>query len=67
MWYTKDMNNVRELRIKQCMSQGDLAKKAGLTVATIVSVEKNKHFPKFKTMRKLANALGVDVMGLKFE
>jgi DNA-binding XRE family transcriptional regulator len=60
------MNRVKELRIKNCMSQADLAKKAGVTISTIVSMEKNKHYPNFVTLRKVANALYVDPIELGF-
>jgi transcriptional regulator with XRE-family HTH domain len=60
------MEKVKELRIKQCMSQTDLAKKAGVTISTIVSIERMHHYPNFKTMRKIALALGVEPSQLNF-
>jgi DNA-binding XRE family transcriptional regulator len=59
-------NNLRELRIKSCLSQRDLAKKSGITTSTIVTIEKCRHHPQFITIRKLAKALGVETSELYF-
>lgn len=61
------MNRVKELRVKNFMSQSDLAEKAGVTLSTIVSVERCKHHPNFITMRKIAKALNVEPSELNFE
>jgi len=60
------MSRVKEIRIKNCMSQEDLAKKASVTISTIVSMERGKHYPNFKTMRKVAYALNVEPSELNF-
>ena len=49
---------LKEARIKKRLSQRALAKKAGITQATIVLIEKGKSFPKFVTMNKIEKALG---------
>ena len=42
------------------MTQRELAEKSGVGVATIARVEKSKHQPTFRTIKRLAAALGVD-------
>lgn len=50
--------NLKERRERAVLSQRDLAKRAGLTQATIVAAEQGKPV-RISTARKLARALGV--------
>jgi DNA-binding XRE family transcriptional regulator len=52
--------SLRSLRLSRMLSQRDLARQAGVTQKTIVSVELGRLEPRLKTMRKLAAALGVE-------
>ena len=51
--------HLRRLREERAMSQRDLAKKAGVTQVTIVHAEAGA-LTRHVTVRKLADALGVD-------
>ena len=51
--------NVRRLRELRALSQRDLAALARLSVTTINRIETRQHRPTHKTVRKLAEALGV--------
>ncbi len=53
------LTRLREQREAQFLSQVDLAKKAGVTEKTIIRLEKGRSGPKWQTLRKLAEALGV--------
>lgn len=55
------MASLRESRLKLALSQRDLAKKSGTTQKTILDIELGRVEPKLKTMRNIANALGVGV------
>jgi len=61
------INNLKEVRIQKCLSQRDLARLAGITTATIISIEHGRKHPQFITIRKLSKALGVDVTELHFD
>ena len=54
------MNNLREYRIKQLMTQKRLAEKSGVDQVTISFIENQLSNPMDKTKQKLARALGVD-------
>ncbi|MFC1934332.1 helix-turn-helix domain-containing protein [Chloroflexota bacterium] len=54
------MKSLRELRLKNYLSQAELAHKAGLATATINRLENGRSKPVFKTIRVLAKALGVE-------
>jgi len=60
------MLNLKELRESQCLSQSDLAKKSGITVATINRIEHKKNDPIPRTKRKLASALGVEPSSIQW-
>jgi len=60
------MTTVKQLRIKQFLSQEDLAKKSGMTVSTINRLENGKQKPRFATIRKLAKALNVKPENIKW-
>ena len=50
------------LRRRRLLTQRALAQKAGITQATLVSLELGKATPRIQTMQKIATALGVDPM-----
>jgi transcriptional regulator with XRE-family HTH domain len=50
---------LRDLRKRALMSQRELAKRSGVGVTTIVRIERNQVEPQGATIRKLAEALGV--------
>ena len=52
--------SVRRLRIERFMSQADLSKVAGVSPAHLGRIERNEHDPHLSTIRKIAEALGVD-------
>ena len=54
------MSSLKELRLKQFVSQAELARKAGLATATVNRLENGRRKPSFITIRKLAKALGVE-------
>lgn len=56
--------NLPELRIRKGWSQGDLGREAGVRADTVSSLERGKHEPRPSTLRKLADALGVEVEDL---
>ena len=53
-------DKVKRLRDKRALTQGELAGKAGLTVAALSRIERNNAEPRPTTRRKLAEALGVN-------
>ena len=56
------MPSLREIRLSQALSQRDLAKKAGVAPKTIVDLELARQEPQLRTIRRLAEALGVNVV-----
>lgn len=54
-------NNVRKYRERKYLTQGELADKVGVTIQTIGNIENGRNKPLVKTMRKLADELGVSV------
>jgi transcriptional regulator with XRE-family HTH domain len=51
--------NVRHWRTLRTLTQVELAKKAGMSQAALVRIEKNQADPHVSTIRKLSNALEV--------
>lgn len=52
---------LREWRRRRVLSQTELAARSGVTKATIVNLEKPEHrTPHPRTLRKLAEALGIE-------
>jgi transcriptional regulator with XRE-family HTH domain len=51
---------LKELRESKFLTQRELAEKSGVGVATIARIEKSKHQPTFRTIKRLSAALGVD-------
>lgn len=52
--------NLKKVRTRRLLTQEELAERAGVSAATIVNVERNNQEPHFRTIRKVAKALGVD-------
>jgi transcriptional regulator with XRE-family HTH domain len=50
---------LRVLRLRQALSQRDLARKARIEESTVVYLEAESRQPRPSTVRKLARALGV--------
>lgn len=55
---------LRRARQQQALSQLDLAVKAGINRSTVVSAERGQTHPRPSTIRRLAEALGVEVRTL---
>lgn len=53
------MRSLREHRRAQFISIEDLAERAGVSTKTIVDTELGRTQPKFRTIRKLSDALGI--------
>jgi transcriptional regulator with XRE-family HTH domain len=53
-------DRLKHERIAQTMTQAELAKKAGISAAALVRIERNQADPHVSTIRKLADALDVD-------
>jgi transcriptional regulator with XRE-family HTH domain len=54
------MPALREVRLRQTLSQRDLAQKAGVAPKTIVDLELGRQEPRLRTIRRIAEALGVE-------
>lgn len=52
-------NMLKQLRKEHNLTQKDLAKKVGVSIATIQGYEQNKYKPKAKTVCKIAEALNI--------
>jgi transcriptional regulator with XRE-family HTH domain len=50
---------IRELRQRKLLSQRELAEKAGVSETTIVKLETGATRPQPRTLRKIAEALGI--------
>ena len=51
---------LRQLRKRSLMTQEQLAERSSVAVSTIIRIERNQVEPHGSTIRKLAEALGVD-------
>lgn len=51
---------LKRWRMRRAMTQIQLAERCGLSPATIVRIERNQREPQPSTLRKLADALGID-------
>lgn len=58
------METLRELRRRRGLSQKDLAKKSGIGQDSISGIESGRHEARPSTLRRLAEALGVEVEDL---
>ena len=52
--------SVREQRVKRFMTQEQLARTADISLRQVVRIERNEVEPRFTTILKLAEALGVE-------
>jgi predicted transcriptional regulator len=64
LWYpvieeVATMRTLREHRHAKFISIEDLAEKAGVSTKTIVDTELGRTQPKFRTIRKISEALGI--------
>ncbi len=59
-------SRLKHLRETKAWTQSDLSVKAGVTALTILRIENGKTHPRLPTVRKLADALGVDPGWLLF-
>jgi len=57
---------LKELRIKAVLSQRDLSKLSGVAGSTILYLEQNKCKPRFVTIRKTCEALGVEPSAIEW-
>lgn len=56
-----DPDLLRNIRVnKACLSQQALAERAGVTKATITSLEAGRHVATLQTMRRISSVLGVE-------
>ncbi len=53
-------DKLKRERIAQTLTQEQLAERAGISPAALVRIERNQSDPHVSTIRKLANALGVE-------
>jgi transcriptional regulator with XRE-family HTH domain len=56
--------NLHRVREEKLMTQQEVATAAYLNLSTVMRIENNLVEPRFSTIRKLANALGVDAREL---
>ena len=52
-------DNVKRLRTREALTQAQLARRAGVSLATMARVERNEVEPHLTNVKKLADALGV--------
>ncbi len=53
-------DNLRRLRLERFLSQGELARRAGLHAVTLTRLESGATAPATRTVRAIAEALGVE-------
>lgn len=56
------MLTLREAREAKVLSQGELAKSAGVAKSTVIDIEAGRATPHPRTRRKLAEALGLPAL-----
>ncbi len=54
------MPTMKALRIARLWSQRELASRAGVSENTVINIETGRRLPRLLTMRRIADALGVD-------
>jgi transcriptional regulator with XRE-family HTH domain len=54
------MAALRDLRLARALSQRDLASMAGVTQKTLIDLELGRKEPQLRTIRQVAEALGVE-------
>jgi transcriptional regulator with XRE-family HTH domain len=57
-------HQVRAIRERELLTQEELAARAGIALSTLNRIERDHVEPHFRTIRKLAKALGVDAKEL---
>ncbi len=60
MSFEVDGERLRELRVQRALSLRALGERSGVTFATINNLENGNRPARLSTIRKLANALGVE-------
>jgi DNA-binding XRE family transcriptional regulator len=55
---------LKQIRERAALSQGELAERAGVRRQTVVAIEKGHSEPHMRTVRALARALGVQPVAL---
>ena len=60
-WSKHVGGKIREIRSRAGMTQKELAKKSGIGQGYISRIERAEHSPTHKTLRKIAESLGVEV------
>ena len=60
------MGTLKELRLKLFITQAELATKAEITTETVNRLERGNRKPSFKTIHRLAKALGVEPGEIEF-
>ncbi len=53
-------DNLKRQRVRKALTQEELARKAGLTTASVARIERNETEPRMSTLRKLAKSLDID-------
>jgi XRE family transcriptional regulator, fatty acid utilization regulator len=53
-------DKLKRYRTRRALTQAQLAERAGVTTATVARIERDEIEPRMTTLRKLAQALGVD-------
>ena len=51
---------LRKQRTRRALTQAELAERSGVTTATVARIERDEIEPRMTTLRKLAEALGVE-------
>jgi transcriptional regulator with XRE-family HTH domain len=52
--------NLKRIRTLNALTQAQLAERAGITTAAVARIERDENEPRMTTLRKLADALGVE-------
>ncbi len=53
-------DRLRDLRKRALLTQEQLAERSGIAISTVIRIERNQVEPQGRTIRKLAEALGVE-------
>jgi transcriptional regulator with XRE-family HTH domain len=53
-------DRLRAVRTRRLLTQEELAERARVSPSTVVNIERDNREPHFRTIRKLAKALGVE-------
>jgi transcriptional regulator with XRE-family HTH domain len=53
-------DRLRALRKRALLTQEQLAERSGVAISTVIRIERNQVEPQGRTIRKLAEALGVE-------